>query len=105
MKLTSTSAAGEQMRDVEGEAVHHQKLRDTKSSSVASRPSINAAPRNSGTRNTRILAIDGLEQREQEAADARACRDRRRCRSRSATGPAPAGAMPQGTNMQAISET
>ncbi len=57
MKLTSTSAAGEQMRDVEGEAVHH-KLRDTKSSSVPSRPSISAAPRKSGTRNTRILAIE-----------------------------------------------
>src|SRR5262249_10990910 len=45
------------MRDIEIEAVH-QKLPDTKRSSVASNPSIRAAPRNSGTRNTRILAIE-----------------------------------------------
>src|SRR5690606_12764325 len=50
-------AAGEQVRDVEVERVH-QRLRDTNSRSVASRPSIRAAPRNSGTRNTRILAIE-----------------------------------------------
>src|SRR5581483_10863229 len=48
---------GQQMRDVERDAAH-QKLPDTKRSSVASRPSISAAPRNSGTRNTRILAIE-----------------------------------------------
>ena len=49
--------AGQHMRDVEGEAAH-QRLRETNSRSVASRPSISAAPRNSGTRNTRILAIE-----------------------------------------------
>ena len=49
-------AAGEQVGDVEGEAVHHT-LRETNRSSVASRPSISAAPRKSETRNTRILAI------------------------------------------------
>ena len=49
--------AGEQMGDVEIDPAH-QKLPDTKRSSVASRPSISATPRNSGTRNTRILAID-----------------------------------------------
>ncbi len=49
--------AGEQMGDIEINPAH-QKLPDTKRKSVASRPSISAAPRNSGTRNTRILAID-----------------------------------------------
>ena len=48
-------AAGQQMRDIEGEAVH-QTLRVTNSNNVPSSPSINATPRNSGTRNTRILA-------------------------------------------------
>src|SRR5436305_14876844 len=49
--------AGEQVRDVEPKPAHHSPP-DTKRSSVASRPSISAAPRNCGTRNTRILAID-----------------------------------------------
>ena len=48
--------AGQQVRDVEGEAVH-QPARVTNSSSVARKPSISAAPRKSGTRNTRIFAI------------------------------------------------
>src|SRR5687767_1548525 len=50
-------AACEEMRDVEGEAIH-QAACVTKSSSVASKPSISAAPRKSGTRNTRIFAIE-----------------------------------------------
>src|SRR3984957_9469526 len=51
-------SAGQRVRDVEGEAVHlHQKLLDTKSRSVPSKPSISAAPRNCGTRNTRIFAV------------------------------------------------
>src|SRR6516165_10909274 len=49
--------SSKQMRDIEVDAVH-QKLPDTKRSSVANNPSISAAPRNSGTRNTRILAIE-----------------------------------------------
>src|SRR5215471_19597380 len=49
--------ARQQVSDVEGQAAHHR-LRETNRRSVASRPSISAAPRNSGTRNTRILAID-----------------------------------------------
>src|ERR1700732_4536286 len=50
--------AGEAMRDVEGETVHlHQKLLDTNKRSVPSNPSISAAPRNCGTRRTRILAV------------------------------------------------
>src|ERR1700738_200557 len=50
--------AGERMRDVEVEAVHlHQKLRDTNRSSVPSKPSISAAPRNWGMRKTRIFAV------------------------------------------------
>ena len=48
---------GEEMRDVEFKSVH-QKLLDTNRSSVASNASIKAAPRNSGTRKTRILAMD-----------------------------------------------
>ena len=104
MKLTSTSEPASMMRDVEGDAVHHR-LRETNSRRVASRPSISAAPRNSGTRNTRILAIDGLEHGQQHAAGREladiggdADREAPAC-SR------PAAAMPQGANRQAISET
>src|SRR5258706_4251739 len=51
-------AAGQRMRDVEGEAVHlHQKLLDTNRRSVPSKPSMSAAPRNCGMRNTLILAV------------------------------------------------
>ncbi len=51
-------SAGQRVRNVEGEAVHlHQKLLETNSSRVPSRPSMNAAPRNCGTRNTRIFAV------------------------------------------------
>ena len=50
-------AAGQHVRDVERRPAH-QKLRDTNSSSVPSRPSMSAMPRKSGTRNTRILAIE-----------------------------------------------
>ena len=50
--------ACERMRDVKGEAVHlHQKLLDTNSNSVPSKPNISAAPRNCGTRKTRIFAV------------------------------------------------
>src|SRR5207244_2048845 len=49
--------AGQHMGDVEADVAHHR-LRETNSRRVASRPSIRAAPRNSGTRKTRILAID-----------------------------------------------
>src|SRR5262249_4775128 len=47
--------AGKHVSNIEGNAVH-QRLRDTNRRSVARSPSINAAPRNSGTRNTRIFA-------------------------------------------------
>src|SRR5205085_9788700 len=51
-------STGQCMRDVEGEAVHlHQKLLDTNSSSVPSKASMSAAPRNCGTRKTRIFAV------------------------------------------------
>ena len=49
-------AAGEQVGDVELEARAHIDL-DTNSSSVPRKPSIRAPPRNSPTRNTRILAM------------------------------------------------
>jgi len=49
-------ATGQQMSDVEGEAVH-QRLLETNRRSVASRASMSAAPRKSGTRKTRILAM------------------------------------------------
>lgn len=48
--------AGEEVRDVETQVAHQNSL-DTNSSSVPSSPSITAAPRKSGTRNTRIFAI------------------------------------------------
>ncbi len=60
----------------------------TNSSRVPSRPSMSATPRNWGTRKTRILAIAGLEQREQEAGDGELADDRRRRRWRSGAGPA-----------------
>src|SRR5260370_16365241 len=47
----------EQVSDVERQAAHHR-LRETNSRSVASKPTIRAPPRNSGTRNTRIFAIE-----------------------------------------------
>ena len=49
-------AAGEQVRDVEGEALHFSVL-DTNRSSAPKKPSISAAPTKSGTRKTRILAM------------------------------------------------
>ena len=49
--------AGQHVGDIEGETVRHMPP-DTNSSSTPSRPSISAAPRKFGTRNTRILAID-----------------------------------------------
>src|SRR5947209_19870545 len=49
--------AGAEVGDVEGEAVHQPICEETKRSSVASSPSISAAPRKSLTRKTRILAI------------------------------------------------
>src|SRR4029078_1583359 len=51
-------SAGKSTGDVEVEAVHlHQKLLETNKSSVPSRPCISAAPRNCGTRKTRIFAV------------------------------------------------
>ena len=49
-------AAGEKMRDVEGETLHFRVL-ETNSSSAPRKPSISAAPTKSGTRKTRILAM------------------------------------------------
>src|SRR5690606_15682163 len=49
-------SAREEVRDVELQSAH-QNILDTNRSSVPSRPSMSAAPRNSGTRKTRILAI------------------------------------------------
>ena len=56
MKLTSTRPPASRCATSKARP-SHQKLRETKSSSVAEKPSISAAPRNSGTRNTRILAM------------------------------------------------
>src|SRR5690606_16848946 len=50
-------AASQKVGDIECERLH-QKLRETNSSKVPRNPSISAVPRNSGTRNTRILAIE-----------------------------------------------
>ena len=49
-------AARQQMRDVEGEALHFRVL-ETNNSSAPRKPSIRAAPTKSGTRKTRILAM------------------------------------------------
>src|SRR6266568_1066871 len=49
-------AAGEQVREIQCEAIHHTP-RETKRSNAASRPSMRAAPRKSDTRKTRILAV------------------------------------------------
>src|SRR6516225_3733739 len=51
-------AAGKQVGNVEGErAQHHRTLRVTKRRRTARMPSISPAPRKSGTRKTRILAM------------------------------------------------
>src|SRR5579863_9046614 len=49
-------AAGEEVGDIESESGHHR-LCETNRRRVPSRPSMSAAPRNSGTRKTRILAM------------------------------------------------
>ena len=61
-------AAGEHVRDVEVER-SHQKLRETKSSSVASRPSMSASTEKFGHAEDPHLGDRGLEQREEETAD------------------------------------
>src|SRR6266496_6537751 len=48
-------AAGEEMRDIQSEAIHHTP-RETNRSNAASRASMSAAPKKSVTRKTRILA-------------------------------------------------
>src|SRR5947209_19867910 len=55
-------ATGQHMRDIKGKGIH-QKLRDTKSRSMPSNPSIRAMPKKSGTRKTRIFAIERSEER------------------------------------------
>src|SRR5262249_17818842 len=48
--------SGKEMRDIEDEPVH-QRLRETKSRSVPSSPSMSATPMKLGSRKTRILAM------------------------------------------------
>ena len=103
MKLTSTSEPASICAMSKVEPVH-QKLPDTKQSSVASSASISAAPRNSGTRNTRILAIDGLEHRQQDAADGELGDVGGDADGQRAPVGCRGAAMPQGANRQAISE-
>src|SRR5262245_4697838 len=50
-------AAGEQVSDVVAECPHRYKLRVTNIKSAPRSASINEAPRNSGTRKTRIFAM------------------------------------------------
>ena len=89
MKLTSTSDAGEHMRDVEGEAAHHR-LRETNSRSVAEQ-----AEHQRGAEEFRHAEHPHLGDRRSRTARAgsrrpRACRDRRQRRSRAPPRPAPA---------------
>src|SRR6266852_6582811 len=87
--------ACERMRDVEGEAMQlHQKLLDTNRRSVPSKPSISAAPRNCGTRKTRIFAVAVSNNARKKPAAASLAR----------YGPAPKIAIFQGRNTQAMSE-
>ena len=95
--------AGEQMGDVEVEGAH-QKPFDTNRRRVPSKPSISAAPRNSGTRNTRILAIEVSKTASSAPPTASLTRYEPQTDQRRRTIPAPLGANPQGTNRQAISE-
>src|SRR5437763_17193740 len=95
--------AGEQMGDVEGQTAHHR-LRDTNRSSVAKSPSISAAPRNSGTRNTRIFAIDVSNKASRNPPAASLPRNASTPNTKVftvAAGPP----MPQGANRHAISAT
>ena len=97
-------AAGQKMRDVEGDARPSQAPRDEEQQR-AEQPSISAAPRKSGTRKTRILAIDVSNSASSDAADAELGEIGARRRSASAASRPGAGARPQGTKTQAISET
>src|SRR5689334_14275737 len=92
----------QQMRDIEAEPVH-QKLPDTKRSSVANNPSISAAPRNSGTRNTRILAID-VSNSANSMPPTASFATYVTVPSASAGSAAPLDSIPQGTNKHIISE-
>src|SRR5262249_50703657 len=58
-KTDEHEPAGEEMRGVEREGAqpHHRTLRVTNRRSTARTPSISPAPRKSGTRKTRILAM------------------------------------------------
>ena len=71
---------------------------------MPSRPSISAAPRNSGTRNTRILAIAVSNSASSNAADGELGDIGGEPDERMRRRPRAGGARPQGTKMQAISE-
>src|SRR5262249_33775081 len=94
--------ACKQVSNVEGQAAHHR-LRETNRRSVARRPSISAAPRNSGTRNTRIFAIDVSNSASSVPATVSLARKATSPIAKSPS-PAPDGTKPQGANRQAISE-
>ena len=66
---------------------------------------MSAAPRKSGTRKTRILAIEVSKTPSRHAADGELGEIEPGTPSASAARRRPAGAMPQGTKTQAISET
>src|SRR6185437_5515160 len=95
--------AGKQIGDIEIEAVH-QKLLDTKRRSTASKPSIKAAPRNSGTRKTRILAmaVSNIARRIPPAASLATYAATPTSSGITST---PGRASPHGTKTQTMSET
>ena len=72
---------------------------------MPSRPSISAAPRKCGTRKTRILAIDVSKTASSSAADRQLADVDDEAGERRPPACRRDGAIPQGTKMQAISET
>src|SRR5690606_9983624 len=95
-------APGQEVRDVEIQPMHRYRLLETKSRRVPSSPRISATPRKSGTRKTRILAIDVSNSASSAPPAASFSTKIAPPMARPPT-PALAGAMPQGKNTQPIS--
>ena len=92
------------MSDVEGEAAH-QRLRDTNSSSVAEQAEHQRRAEELRHAEHAHLGDRRLEHGQQDAADRELAEIGGDADRVARAAPAPGGAMPQGTNRQAISET
>src|SRR5690242_1159190 len=96
--------AGKEMGDIKCQgAAHAQRLPDTNSSNVASRPSIRAAPRKAGTRKTRIFAMAVSNIASSIAPTANLARNEI-TPTASARAPASGSAIPHGTNRHPMTD-